>query len=127
VLGHAWQRTPADSLNYRADLEDADTRVLEGNTIVDDYFSATFKPTERIIMQQQSFFHGLRSVRQILVMGHSLSKVDAPYLEEIIKHIDSTAVTWRVSYHGNPAKAQARMSELKIDPSLISFARFVDF
>jgi hypothetical protein len=38
-LGHAWQRTPADSLNHRTDVEDADTRVVEGNRIVDDYFS----------------------------------------------------------------------------------------
>lgn len=127
VLGHAWQRTPADSLNHRTDLEDADTRVLEGNTIVDDYFSATFKPTDKIIMQQQSFFQSMRSVRQILVMGHSLSEVDAPYIEEIIKHIDATAVTWKVSYHSNPATAQARMSELGIDPSLISLTRLIDF
>lgn len=127
VLGHAWQRAPTDSLIRRADLEYTDTRVLEGNIIVDDYFSATFKPTDKIIMQQQSFFQSIRSVQQILVMGHSLSEVDAAYIEEIIKHIDATAVTWKVSYHSNPATAQARMSELGIDPSLISLARLIDF
>jgi hypothetical protein len=127
VLGHAWQRTLADSLNHGVDVEAADTRVLEGNRIVDDYFSATFKPTDKIILQQQPFFQSLRSVRRILVMGHSLSEVDAPYLEEITKHIDATTVTWKVSYHSNPAAAQAPMSELGIDPGLISVARLIDF
>lgn len=127
VLGHAWQRSPADSLNHGTNVEDADTRVVEGNRIVDDYFSATFKPTNKIIMQQQRFFHNLRSVRQIFVMGHSLSEVDAPYLEAIAKHIDATTVTWKVSYHSNAAAAQARMSELGIDPGLISFERLIDF
>lgn len=60
-------------------------------------------------------------------MGHSLSEVDAPYLEEITKHIDATTVTWKVSYHSNPAAAQAPMSELGIDPGLISLARLIDF
>jgi hypothetical protein len=127
VLGHGWNRAPADSLNYGVDGEDADTRVLEGNEIVDGYFSATFKPTDKIIVQQQPFFQSLKTVRQILVMGHSLSEVDAPYFEEIIKNIDPTAVRWKVSYHSTPASAQASMSELGIDPALSTFARLSEF
>jgi Bacteriophage abortive infection AbiH len=127
VLGHGWSRTPTDSLNYGVDGEDADTRVLEGNEIVDGYFSATFKPTDKIIVQQQPFFQSLRTVRQILVMGHSLSEVDAPYFEEIIKNIDPTAVRWKVSYHSTPVSAQASMSELGIDPALSTFARLSEF
>jgi hypothetical protein len=127
VLGHGWRRTPADSLNYGVVGEDADTRVLEGNKIVDDYFSATFKPTGKIILQQQPFFLNLKTVRQILVMGHSLSAVDAPYFEEIIKNIDSSAVRWKISYHGTPTSAVASMSELGIDPTLSTFARLSEF
>jgi hypothetical protein len=122
-----WRRTPADSLNYGVNGEDADTRVLEGNRIVDDYFSATFKPTDKIILQQQPFFQSLKTVRQILVMGHSLSEVDAPYFEEIIANIDPTAVRWKVSYHSTPASALASMSELGIDPALSTFARLSEF
>jgi hypothetical protein len=60
-------------------------------------------------------------------MRHSLSEVDASYLEEVIKNIDVTTVTWKVSYHSNPAPAEARMAELGVDPGLISFARLIDF
>ena len=127
VLGHGWKRTTLDSLNQGIDLEEADTRIIEGNAIVDDYFSKTFKPTDRIIAQQQSFFTSLRSVRQIFVMGHSLADVDAPYLEEIVKNIDSSAVRWKISYHNDPASAQDRFSRLGINQSLATFARLTDF
>jgi hypothetical protein len=127
VLGHAWQRTQVDSLNYGTDFADADIRVVEGNRIVDHYFSSTFKPTNTIIKQQQAFFDNLSSVRQILVMGHSLSEVDAPYLEEIINCIDASTVTWKVSYYNDPTIPQTRMFDLGIDSNLVSFTRLVDF
>jgi hypothetical protein len=127
ILGHAWQRTPADSLNHGVDGEDVDTRVLEGNRIVDTYFSVTFKPTDKIIQQHQKFFQSLKAMRKIFVMGHSLSDVDAPYLKEIIKHIDVGAVTWKVSYHKERTEAQAQMSKLGINPSFVEFVPLIDF
>lgn len=52
VLGHGWNRSPCDSRNYGIKLSEADTRKIEGNKIVDDYFSKTFKPTEQIIKKK---------------------------------------------------------------------------
>jgi hypothetical protein len=127
VLGHGWRRTPTDSLNYGVVGEDADTRVLEGNRIVDDYFSATFKPTDKIIHQQQPFFHSLKNGAPNSRDGTFSSDVDAPYFEEIIKNIDPSVVRWKISYHGTPASALASMSELGIDPTLSTFARLSEF
>lgn len=123
ILGHGWRQAPKDSLNHGLDMEETDTRVAEGNEIVDHYFSKTFKPTERIIASQKSFFSSLKSVRQIFVMGHSLSQVDAPYLEEIVKNIDAQSVTWTISYHGDPTEVQERFADLGVDMSLANFAR----
>jgi hypothetical protein len=53
TLGHGWQRAPADSFNHGIDPLEADTRVLQGNEVVDDYFSKTFKPTVRVIQEHQ--------------------------------------------------------------------------
>lgn len=126
VLGHGWHRNSSDSRNHGIELSEADTREIEGNQIVDDYFSKTFKPTDQIIEQQQSFFSSLNSIRQILVMGHSLSEVDAPYLKEIIRNIDSSAVTWKVSYHSDPTDSQNNLSALGVDISLATFSRLND-
>lgn len=126
VLGHGWRRTPADSLNHGIDPAEVDARVVEGNEIVDGYFSATFKPTDMVIADKQSFFSSLKSVRQIFVMGHSLSEVDAPYLAEIVRNIDATYVTWKISYQNDPADAMEKFSRLGVDMSLSTFARLGD-
>lgn len=126
ILGHGWQRTPADSLNHDLNMEEADTRVVEGNQIVDEYFSKTFKPTDQIIKNQQAFFRDLKSVQRIYVMGHSLSDVDAPYLDEILENIDASSVTWQISYHSDPREAQERFSRLGVRMALANFARLAD-
>lgn len=126
ILGHGWERTVSDSLNHSVDMSDADIRVIEGNEIVDGYFSATFKPTAQIIADNQTFFSKLKPIRQIYVMGHSLAEVDAPYFAEIIKNIDSSSVRWMISYHCNPAGAQAEFSKFEIDMSLAGFATLDD-
>jgi len=126
ILGHGWERSASESLNHGVDISEADIRVIEGNEIVDGYFSATFKPTAQIIADNQTFFSNLNAIRQIYVMGHSLSDVDAPYFAAIIKNIDSSSVRWMISYHCNPTDAQAKFSKFGIDMSLASFAKLDD-
>lgn len=122
ILGHGWERSVSDSLNHGVDMSEADIRVVEGNEIVDGYFSATFKPTAQIIARNQAFFSNLKAIRQIYVMGHSLAEVDAPYFAEVIKNINSSAVRWMISYHHNPMDAQAKFSKFGIDMSRACFA-----
>lgn len=122
ILGHGWERSASESLNHGVDMSEADIRVIEGNEIVDGYFSATFKPTAQIIADNQTFFSNLNAIRQIYVMGHSLSEVDAPYFAAIIKNIDSSSVRWMISYHSNPTDAQAAFCKFGIDMSLAGFA-----
>lgn len=126
ILGHGWERTAFDSLNHGIDMSEADIRVVEGNEIVDGYFSATFKPTAQIIAHNQTFFSNLKAIRQIYVMGHSLAEVDAPYFAEIIKNIDTSSVRWMISYHRNPPDAHAKFSKFGINMSLASFATLDD-
>ena len=71
-LGHGWQRKPEDSVLYGRDLEEVDTRELQGNQILDRYFDATFKPTPRIIKENLPFFDTLQNVDEVWVMGHTL-------------------------------------------------------
>lgn len=42
ILGHAWEPESRASLNDRADIADMDTRLMVANSIIDDYFCATF-------------------------------------------------------------------------------------
>lgn len=50
------------------------------------------------IANYSSFFCSLENIKQIVVIGHSMSKVDWPYFEEIKKNIDKD-VPWLVYCH----------------------------
>ena len=102
-------------------------RVVEGQEIIDSYFKRTFKPTEKIIGDNQSFFAGLADIDEILVMGHSLADVDHAYFYEILRHINRNKVLWKVSYYGNSNDTQKRFSVFGIDPTLVQYFTLPQF
>ena len=125
ILGHGWKRGVSDSLNHDVDIGEADTRVIEGNEIVDSYFSKTFKPVTDILLQNQSFFKDLKPVKQIYVLGHSLAEVDSPYFNAIIGNIDKTSTRWAISFHGGAKDLddkQSRFAEFDINMDLANFS-----
>lgn len=126
ILGHGWQRAPADSFNHAIDPTEIDTRVMAGNEIVDRYFSATFKPTAHVIDANRPFFLSLANIRKIIVMGHSLSHVDIPYLREIRACIASDGVEWQVSFHESSSDAECGMQELGIPLETVQFVPLND-
>ncbi|MGK6313659.1 bacteriophage abortive infection AbiH family protein [Neorhizobium sp. DT-125] len=123
VLGHGWEPDPnPDPYRFEQDPEDADMRVVEGQGIVDDYFSDTFKPTAKVIEKNAAFFAGLSDVDRIVVMGHSVSEVDHPYFEEVIANIDVKRVRWKVSYYGDLDELRKRMESLGVPAHLTEYA-----
>ena len=126
VLGHGWE--PAEVLDpyrFEQEPEAADMRVVEGQRIIDTYFKDTFKPTEQIIRNNIAFFDSLANVEEILVMGHSLSRVDHPYFHEVIRHINASRVKWKVSYCGD--RPRNRLEEIGIDPNTVEFRSLNNF
>lgn len=63
------------------------------------YYEQVFtKHTPDIIKEKQSFFNKMDKILNIIVIGHSLSEVDYPYFEEIVKHNNGKAF-WHFGYH----------------------------
>ncbi|PPT97603.1 hypothetical protein XaraCFBP7407_06245 [Xanthomonas arboricola pv. arracaciae] len=85
ILGHAWKPGDRRSLNDRPDVAELDTRLPEVHDILDCYFDSTFKPSDKLIQENSNFFNGLSSVQEIYLLGHSLSDVDAPYFEAMLR------------------------------------------
>lgn len=123
VLGHAWSPNDIPSLNGVTDPESLDTRVMEGNEIINDYFGRTFKNTPSIINANKPFFGSLREISNIYVLGHSLSEVDIAYFKAIIQNIDTDKVHWCISHYGDDELAKHRntMNALGIDNNKLSF------
>lgn len=97
VLGHAWNPSERKSLNDYSGVEEQDTRVTEAYDILDRYFSATFKSSERIIQENATFFAGLHNIEEVFVLGHSLSDVDRNYFEAVVKAINVDIVCWTIA------------------------------
>ncbi|MCC4612427.1 bacteriophage abortive infection AbiH family protein [Xanthomonas campestris pv. esculenti] len=85
ILGHAWRGEDRRSLNDRPDVAELDPRLAEVHGILDDYFAKTFKPSDKLIQENAEFFQWLSSIQEVYLLGHSLSDVDAPYFEAMLR------------------------------------------
>lgn len=94
VLGHAWDEEHRPSLFDSVDPELADHRLLEAYSTLDDYFSSTFKPSQKIIQDNAHFFEHLTAIEKVIVFGHSLSEVDKAYFHRLIQVFLSRPPTW---------------------------------
>lgn len=99
VLGHGVNPRTIASLNAGTDLEAQDPRVTHANECIDDYFSRTYKPTDRVISAHQKFFASLSDVKSIRILGHSFSKVDWPYFALIAEKAKASNPDWIYYYH----------------------------
>jgi hypothetical protein len=97
VLGHAWRPQDRKSLNDRPDIEDVDTRLAEANGIIDGYFGETFKRSDDLIARHRDFFEGLTKIEQVVVLGHSLSSVDAAYFKALLDRPEVAAANWIIA------------------------------
>lgn len=127
ILGHGWERRPEDSLNFEPMGPDDDWRIRDGIDYIDDFFAATFKPTAKLILANESFFSALSGIREIRVMGHGLAEVDSPYLDAIMDRVDLATARWTISTYGDLEARQALFSAYDIDPRLVQYRELPDF
>lgn len=119
ILGHS--RNPANSNSFSGQNdEDTDPRVAEGNYILDEYFSDTYKNTATLINDYQDYFNGLSTIKEIYVLGHSISPVDIEYFRIIKNMVDLDAI-WKVSYYGDEQRQENmdKIANLGVDRSKI--------
>ena len=117
VLGHAWNPKIRKSLNDSSDVEDFDTRLMEAHEILDEYFLKTFKPSEKLILDNQAFFNRLRAIDTVHVLGHSLSDVDLPYLKALLRIPAVAGARWYVACRDDDERQKKieRLIEVGVD------------
>lgn len=97
ILGHAWEPGSRRSLNERSDIAEIDTRLMEANSTIDNYFFATFKPSQKLIAKHQFVFEELSEVKKVVILGHSLSEVDAAYFQALFQQKSVAAAQWVIA------------------------------
>jgi hypothetical protein len=128
VLGHGWNPAERRSLNDQPDIEDMDTRLMEGHDILDRYFSKTFKPSARLIEQNRPFFDSLSGVEEVLLLGHSVQAVDHPYYRRLLAIPGMVSARWWIAYIENEdweTKA-SRLQELGVQSGNIVTCSWTD-
>lgn len=119
VLGHAWNPQTRKSLNDYPSIEDIDSRLIEANDIIDDYFSATFKRSADLVAHHQSFFDALTDIEQVIVLGHSLSNVDAAYFTALLEQRSVAEAAWLIACRSPNEWHEKRLllTKLGVNPS----------
>lgn len=130
ILGHDRTPLPRRPLTaYElAELEDMDPRVCEGERMINNYYASTYKSTDQIISKNESFFHSLRDVIEIHILGHSLSAVDLKYFRIIARTTRRNCIKWKVTYHRSEEVAHhlQTLTRLGISVDRINFYRLTD-
>lgn len=107
---------------------DGDPRVNNVIELFIKYYKKNSKPTKKIIKLNKEYFQSLKTITEVYVLGHSLSDVDLLYFKEIISHIDSSNVKWKISYYGDYEKRNHKitMKNLGIKSENIELITFED-
>ena len=62
------------------------------------------KPVNSIIKTHKRFFNRLKNIQYVHIYGFSFSKIDIPYLDTIVKSIDTKKTEWEISDHNGNSK-----------------------
>lgn len=119
VLGHAWHLESRRSLNDRPEIEEIDVRLAEVHDILDEYFSKTFKPSAQITKAHSDFFALMRDVKEVFVLGHSLSNIDAPYFDALLAVPGLHTARWTLACRDDAEEKFERVYAFGIAPSAV--------
>lgn len=82
---------------------------------IEDWFGTTRKDCPAIMRANRPYFLSLHDVREVFVIGHSLSPVDRPYFERIIEvNDDPGGLSWTVCYRSRLPRAVGFMRSLGV-------------
>lgn len=107
IFGHGWdyKKQLEKEAKENVEFEEANEqrspkypRHIAVENDVNRFLSIMYKNTEQISWNYYEFFESLISVKNICILGHSLSSVDMFYFQEIAQQIDLKTVKWYISY-----------------------------
>lgn len=95
ILGHNAKCYPCDLINPEDDI-----RIEEGNIILSNAQKSLKKPSERIVNTNKRYFESLTNIKNVYILGHSLSEIDDIYFTNLAKYIPQNS-KWFISYYSN--------------------------
>lgn len=97
ILGHGWNPEHHQPLTANYELEEMDVRLAEGLSLIESFFSTTFKNSAELIEKHKVFFDQLDQIEEVYVLGHSLSSIDAAYYHTIMLNQNFLEAKWVIA------------------------------
>jgi len=109
---YEWREGIAD--NYNFSFESGKQELMA-------YFTKTFKFTTDIINQNMQFFQKLKHIKNVFVLGQSVSEVDQPYFKKVIDSIEDKNINWTSSYYGDKQPLYKNLKSIGLHDKQINF------
>lgn len=87
-------------------------------------FYALKKPVDDILTTHENFFETIKNMREIIIMGHSLNRIDLPYFKKIAK-LNPDSI-WKVYLHDatDKDKHMENLIQCGVPQNKISFCSY---
>lgn len=99
IFGHSEVSDHADMPTFDENGEPTRTMFTDSQNASRSPFYAFQKDTKAVLKQQRLWLADLKDLDEVIILGHSLGKVDWPYFKLI--HKRSPDANWQVSHHGD--------------------------
>lgn len=110
IIGHGLEECKSYNENLFKNMNE-DEQYLVWKVIeaafekLDNHVIKIDKNCGEIIRNHISFFNSIKRVNRVVIIGHSLGRVDYPYFVQIIKTLSSVKKTkWYISFYNNSDK-----------------------
>ena len=100
VLGHGKSDKQIELDAEKGGIENMEPAYMQTVQAIKRQVSMMRKKTEQIIKDNKTVFTSLKDVNHIYAYGLSMTEVDKPYFEEILRYVDPTRVMWTVDVYG---------------------------
>ncbi|MEI6886090.1 MAG: bacteriophage abortive infection AbiH family protein [Bacteroidota bacterium] len=90
---------------------------------IEKYYEESGKNFNIVLKKHDQQFRGLKDIKKIIVMGHSLSAIDIPYFKKIYEENENPqTITWEISYFSDSDKININrfLKVLQIERSTVS-------
>ena len=92
IFGHG--ETMEEEFEFDADGESNHTIFSDIDAAATYPFYALKKPVDEVLERHKSFFASLKNIQEVIVIGHSINKIDWPYFEKIARNAPDARWTY---------------------------------
>ena len=92
IFGHG--ETMKEESEFDKDGEPTRTMFTEAEDAAKYPFYALKKPVDDVLDEHKEFFDSLKDLQEIIILGHSINKIDWPYFEKISRNAPNARWTY---------------------------------